>query len=101
MTPTRKTERLCASVYLDGETKASAGKSFATALDNLENEARIQRREVLFDTLNVSIERYQTDNRTLMGNRSEAFTRAEITVSAEAVKLPFSETTETTTENKE
>lgn len=92
----RKTERLFASASLVGDDKGHAAMSFATALTNLEVEAKKQGREVLFDTLEVGIERDVRDERTITGGHLNVSTYAIITVSAEAVKV-----SETTTEHKE
>jgi hypothetical protein len=89
----RKTERMYATVYLDGENAVEASMSFARALAKLDEVITADGREGLFDTLDVGIERRVTDNRTLMSTRNDAATITEITVSVEAVKV-----SETTTE---
>lgn len=91
---TRKTERLYASTNLQGDDWVTASHSIALALQNLANDALVKGREALFDTLEVQIERTQVDQRSF-GEPTMIDGYATITVSAEAVRLPVSETTTT------
>jgi hypothetical protein len=84
----RKTERLYASFPLQGADSESAALSLKGAIVELEKEGKHQGREILYDTLDVAIERTVSDVRTLMDagpNLSSAYTN--IQVSAEAVLL--------------
>lgn len=84
---TKKTERLYASAGLVGETAASALESVRLAFAVLETDAKRNGREVLFDTLELSIERVTDDVRTLTDvASSKVSTFTSIVVSAEAVR---------------
>jgi len=83
----RKTERLYASASLDGDGRASVMRSLEEALASLELKASSEDREVLFDTLDISIERTKFDDRTFLDALSDTYvTYAEIAVSAEAFR---------------
>lgn len=82
---TRKTVRLYASNGLVGNTLASATASFAQALANLEAAGKREGREVLFDTLNVEIERSSVETSTIGGESTVEATFTTINVDAEAV----------------
>ena len=84
----RKTERIYASAPLDGTTAMTTSQSLTDAIIALGKEGQRLERIVLFDTLEVSVERATADDRTIM----EALTRTSqtfvsIEVSAEAVSL--------------
>jgi len=59
---TRKTIRMFASYPLDGTTIESTAASFSAALSQLEQNALRMDREVLYDTLEVEIERSQVED---------------------------------------
>lgn len=80
----RKTERIFATSSLDGETHITAGASLGHALTLLQEEGERQGREVLFDTLEVSIEREEIDDFTYDSRTRAVF--PTIVVSAEAVR---------------
>jgi hypothetical protein len=85
----RKTERLYVSAPLDGTTDISAAESFSMAISNLVVAGQESGREVLFDTLEVTIDRETVDDGTTwdrINRQSTISTFATITASAEAVK---------------
>lgn len=84
---TRKTETLYASEILDGSDFESALKSFEEALRSLEQESALEQREVLYDTLEASIERITESNVWLSARPTRESTYSIINVSASAVKL--------------
>jgi hypothetical protein len=83
----RRTERLHASAILNGDTALTAAASLHEAVLNLASVGDREDRLVLFDTLDVSIERGGVDDRTFSELSSIVATRIVINVSAEAVKL--------------
>lgn len=82
---TRKTQRVYASAQLNGTSEISTGQSLLKAIDNLSIEGSRQGREILFDTLDISIDREAVDDRTLMGAGSRISANTTIQVSAEGV----------------
>lgn len=80
----RKTERLYASAPLNGDSMGLAQLSFGTALSLLRVKGADEGREVLFDTLEVEIERNTVDVSSI-ADSGRASTYVTITVSAEAV----------------
>lgn len=84
----RKTERIFASAPLDGTDSVTTAMSFQHAIVNLGMQGHQAKRIVLFDTLEVSIERSTMDERTIMDALSKTVqTFASIEVSAEAVSI--------------
>lgn len=82
----RKTERLYATATLNGETALTAAASLHEAILNLAKRGDSEGRLVLFDTLDVTIERRTVDDRTF-ADHSKTQSYVSIEVSAEAVKL--------------
>jgi hypothetical protein len=78
----RKTERLYGSAPLDGDNLGTSVKSFAAALNDLEVGAAKQNRDVLYDTLEVELDKIE--ERTIMSAHS-TLVATVINVSAEAV----------------
>lgn len=83
----RKTERLYATATLNGETALTAAASLHEAILNLAKRGDSEGRLVLFDTLDVAIERRTVDDRTFFADHSKVQSYVSIEVSAEAVKL--------------
>ena len=81
-----KTERIYASATLNGDDVEHAIGSFSIALHALRAEGVMQKREVLFDTLEAEIE---SNEDTIVQYRTErtVIVSKSITVSAEAVRL--------------
>jgi len=92
----KKTERLFASVALDGESRETALTSFAGALDQLEETAKQQGREVLYDTMMVSTDRNRIDNSSIANTSTIEY--VTIYVEADAVRLQVSGNTPPTQE---
>lgn len=82
----RKTEALSASATLDGNSLNEAVASFTQALVNLENRGFQTNREVLYDTLEVSIERDFQETSSIVGPSTREPTFIQINVSAQAVR---------------
>lgn len=82
----RKTERLYATATLNGETALTAAASLHEAILNLAKRGESEGRLVLFDTLDVTIERRTVDDRS-WADSSRVQSYVSIEVSAEAVKL--------------
>jgi len=82
---TRKTIRMFASYPLDGTTIESTATSFAAALSQLEQNALRMDREVLYDTLEVEIERGQVEDISFSdASTQRVITTVSIVVGAEA-----------------
>lgn len=75
-----------ASAELLGNTQRTAAHSFTTVLESLDLAAQEAKREVLYDTLEVSVERRVVDDITLSSDNIRSFTGYTIiAVSAECV----------------
>lgn len=82
-----KTERLYGEAVLDGDGRVEVNLTIAMALNNLERKAIAQDRELLWDTLDMGIEEFVMDDRTLtQGDADRQNTRRSLTVSALAVR---------------
>lgn len=77
-----KTERMYASAELDGASSASASSSVVEAIANLVVEGEKHKRDLLWDTLEVSIETDQIDMRTFASLSTPTQTYRYIQVSA-------------------
>jgi hypothetical protein len=86
MSAGRKTETLFATGTLAGRTRTSAVESFDSALKALEDAATKEDREVLYDTLEVSIERDHMEEGTLTQKYATIIEDAYFSVKASAVK---------------
>lgn len=85
----RVTGTLTASADLDGTSAETTKMSFSVALERLQANAKAEGRVVLFDTLNITMERNTAERSTLVGEKTiEEYTF--IVVSAQATKLPTS-----------
>jgi hypothetical protein len=83
---TRKTEIVSATSELDGDDAKAVVASFALAVESLEHEAIKQDREILFDTLEVSIERDFMEDRSLAGYQNTVSVFMAIQLRAQGVK---------------
>lgn len=84
----RKTERIFASAPLNGTDAVTTATSLQEAIVNLGVQGQRAKRVVLFDTLEVSIERSTMDERTIMDALPKTVqTFASVEVSAEAVSI--------------
>ena len=92
----KKTERLFASVNLDGESRETVLASFARELDQLEESAKRQGREVLYDTMVISTDRKRIDNSSFAHTSTIEY--VTIYVEADAVLLQVSGNTPPTQE---
>ena len=59
-----KTERIYATAPFDGEADETALKSISTAMEMLAIRADIHERDLLWDTLDIGIDRSEVDDRT-------------------------------------
>ena len=95
MNKKRITERMYGTAQLDGESALTAAASFQAAIINLTENAQADGRIVLFDTMEVRITRESVSDGTLLDfatNTARVSTWTTISVSAECVTLPVSET---------
>jgi len=83
---TRHTERIHSAVNFDGETRHSTLASFEALVARIEAEAALENREVLWDTLELDIERSYADTRTLAQETHFAHTWTRLNGQVEAVK---------------
>lgn len=82
----RKTERVYGRASLDGDDLATASSSLHMALSDLANNADVDDRDVLFDTLEIEIERDVVSEYTIASALPSITINAIITVHAQAVK---------------
>ena len=83
----RKTERIYATAEFDGENAETTAASFVAAVGALNTEGARQKREVLFDTLEVEMDVQTVDQSSLTGKSQVSETYKTVVVSAQAVKL--------------
>ena len=88
----RRTERMIATTELDGGTQRTAAISLERVLASLDLAAYESGREVLYDTLKVSIDRKLREEQTLTGRVDYFITDTIVTASAECLLHEVSET---------
>jgi len=80
-----KTVTIYESRSFDGTSKGTAFLSISKLLDQIERKAEKEGREVLYDTMEISIERERIERRTLAEEYAAVTDRVALTASAMAV----------------